>query len=180
MKFVLRAIILTLPFSASAEIEKLVLPCETQLCFYWWPKLPNINGWAHDRQNSYRYRANAQAPVGLNFGNAESVIYAKALYKPRVPEFEKLQSLIDSDIEGFKNNVPGIRIDKSESIIDADGKELVSYTFSPPGSGNWERVSYGEEGDFYLVFTLSSRSESGYKENLPTYYEFINNYKESP
>jgi len=37
-----------LPINASAEIEKIALPCETGMCFYWWPKLVTVKGWHHD------------------------------------------------------------------------------------------------------------------------------------
>ena len=46
------------------------------------------------------------------------------------------------------------------------------------GKGNWERVSYGEKGDFYLIFTVSSRTEQGYKVALSAYKQFVNGYKE--
>jgi len=44
----------------------------------------------------------------------------------------------------------------------------------------WEKVSYGEEGEFYLIFTLSSRSEQGFKAALKDYELFISRYKETP
>jgi len=48
-----RLIFLLLLISApiQAEISKLVIPHETGMKFYWWPVLPEINGWHHDREH---------------------------------------------------------------------------------------------------------------------------------
>ena len=72
------------------------------ICFYWWPILPKIEGWQQDMPNSYHYSANAQVPIGETFSNAESVIYVKALFKPRMPETKTLQQLIQDDRDKFK------------------------------------------------------------------------------
>jgi len=77
-----------------AEIQKFANPCDQGICFSWWPKLPRVAGWHQDQDQSYNYKINAQAPDGRTFANAETVIYANAIYKPRVPESKTLQDLI--------------------------------------------------------------------------------------
>ena len=165
----------------SAEIYKVAIPdgsCGT-ICFYWWPVLPKVDGWEQDMPSSYHYGVNAQAPSGESFAAAESVIYAKALYKPRMPEIKSLEQLIKNDQREFKKHSK-LTITQVDSINTSDGKEFKSFRFFPKGSGNYERVSYGEEGEFYLVFTLSSRSEKGYKSSMPAYIQFISQYRENP
>jgi hypothetical protein len=102
--------LLVLSASANSEIEKVAVPCEQKLCFYWWPKLVAVKGWHHDREHSYLYTANAQAPDGYTFANAESVIYAKALYKPRIPKTTSLEMLIKDDKEQFLSRDPNIMV----------------------------------------------------------------------
>ena len=165
---------------AHAEIEKIAAPCESGLCFYWWPKLQTVEGWHHDRDHSYYYGINAQAPDGYTFANAETVIYAKALYKPRILETKSLEMLIKDDKEQFLARDPNIEISKVDGISTGDGQILISFTFFPKHQGNWERVSYGEEGDFYLVFSISSRTKDGYTKALQIYSQFISHYKEKP
>ena len=92
-----------------AEIEKLATPCERELCFYWWPRLPPLEGWRHDREQSFQLRVNALAPEGEPFARAETVMYAKAIYKPRRPEATSLAKLIEADQGDFSKNVPGVR-----------------------------------------------------------------------
>ena len=167
--------------SVFAEIYKVAIPDERcgKMCFYWWPVLPKVDGWEQDMPNSYHFSANTQAPTGESFSNAESVIYAKALFKPRIPDTKSLSQLITEDQNKFKEHSSAI-INQLESLNTSDGIELKSYQFFPNGKGNYERVSYGEEGEFYLVFTLSSRSKVGYESSMPSYLQFVGQYREKP
>jgi hypothetical protein len=74
-------IIVTTP--ACAAIEKNSVVCDTGICFYWWPTLPAINGWHQDKEQSFHENANVLAPDGSTSVDAETVIYANAVYKPR-------------------------------------------------------------------------------------------------
>jgi len=166
--------------AANAEIEKLAVPCGQQICFYWWPKLAAVKGWHHDREHSFYYSANAQAPDGTTFADAESVIYAKALYKPRIPETKSLEDLIDRDKKAFLSRDPHIVYAEAEPPVTSDGRTLKSFTFFPGKAGSWEQVSYGEEDDFYLIFTVSSRTKEGFAKAAEDYRTFIRQYKKNP
>lgn len=163
-----------------ADIEKIAIPSEKGMSFYWWPKLPSIAGWHQDQDSSFRYSVNALAPDNESFSNAETVMYAKASFKPRIPEIKSLEMLIARDKEDFLKNVPGVEIQAAKSLTTADGKQFKSFTYFPQGAGNWERVTYGEEGEFYLIFTISSRSKAGYDTNVRAYEKLIELYKERP
>ncbi|MES9879638.1 MAG: hypothetical protein ABW185_02010 [Sedimenticola sp.] len=167
--------------SISAEIYKVAIPDERcgKMCFYWWPILPSVPGWQQDIQNSYHYSANTQAPKGESFSNTESVIYAKALFKPRIPEIKSLSALITDDHNKFKQHTKPI-ITRLDNLTTAGGQVFESFQFFPKEKGNFERVSYGEEGEFYLVFTLSSRSKEKYESTMSAYLEFLNRYNEKP
>jgi hypothetical protein len=162
-------ILLLLPAFVKAEIEKVGEICEAGICLYWWPRLSPAKGWHHERGPSYANSANIQVPNGFTFSNAETVIYAKALYKPRVPDTTSLEILIRSDKDEFISRDPSIVVSEVESLKTGDGKSLKSFTFFPKSKGNWEQVSYGEEGDFYLIFTISSRTREGFTKGLEVY-----------
>lgn len=161
-----------------AEMEKTILPCEQKICFHWWPKLPAIEGWHHDHEHSLKYSYNAQAPDKFTFANAEAVIYAKALYKPSAPDLNTLEMVIDSDRQKFLAADPATVIKEVQPLTTADGKRSKSFTFHSPSHGSWDRVSYGEEGGFYLIFTLSSTTEAAYQKAAAAYEQFIERYKE--
>jgi len=163
--------------SVGAEVEKTGVPCETGLCLFWWPKLPAIKGWHQELNQSQHYGINALAPDGSTFEDAETVIYAKASYKPRVPETKSLDALIAQDKEDFKKNVPGVTITEAATLTTGDGQKLRSLIFHPQSEGNWERAAYAEEDDYYLVFTVSSRTKSGYEKSLRAFEELIRAYK---
>ncbi|MHA6206270.1 hypothetical protein ACXU4B_17720 [Dyella soli] len=162
----------------SAEVEKTALMCKSSICFYWWPKLPELTGWHHDHDGSYQINANVLVPDGKTFADAAAVIYVEAIYKPRVPELTSVDALIASDKTQFLEGKPGTLINDSPGLITGDGKTLKSFTFFPSKQGDWERVSFGEEGDFYLIFTVSSRSEQAYRDAEPVYEKLVGQYRE--
>ena len=164
--------------TSHAEIEKLVEPCEQKICFHWWPKLPAVEGWHHDREFSLKYSYNAQAPDGSTFENAETVIYAKALYKPSFPDLKTLEMVVDNDRQKFLASAPDTEVKEAAALTTLDGKSLKSFMFHSARQGSWDRVSYGEEGNFYLIFTLSSGSVAGYQKAVAAYEQFIERYKE--
>lgn len=179
MKKIIALLALALaPCASHAEIERLVIPCEQKICFQWWPKLPSVEGWHHDRDSSLKFSFNAQAPDGSTFEAAETVIYAKALLKPSVPELTTLDMVIENDRQKFLGSNHRIEINEAAPLTTADGKKLKSFTFHSPRQGTWDRVTYGEDERFYLIFTLSAGSEDGYKKALPAYEQLITRYKE--
>ena len=173
-------LLLTISSLSHGEIEKFASTCETSVCFHWWPKLPLISGWHHDKEQSFNYSVNAQAPDGFTFANAETVIYAEAIYKPRKPELKSIQELIEKDNKDFKVQDPSIKITSLAEIKTKDKIPLKSFGFIPKQKGNWEQVTYGEEGEFYLIFTISSRSKEGYEKSINDYKRFINEYSINP
>jgi hypothetical protein len=170
-------LVLLLTMGARGEIEKIASVCDAGICFYWWPKLPQVRGWHQDKDGSYQYSVNALAPDGFTFVNAEAVMYAGATYKPRVPELKSLVIFIENDRKAFVESRPGISITEVQAMTTGDGQIMRSFTFLPKSAGDWEQVSYGEEGDYYLVFTLSSHSKASFDKAQSAYRELIGNYK---
>ncbi len=172
--------IIMIPVFANAEIEKYSRICKSGICLYWWPKLASVQGWHQELASCYATSANIQVPDGFTFANAETVIYAKALYKPRTPATKSVEMLIQDDKETFLSHDPSLVITEAEPIKTHDGQVLKSYSFFPGSKGNWEQVAYGEEGDYYLLFTISSRTREGFQKGLETFKQFIREYRETP
>ena len=165
---------------ASADVEKTALTCESKICLYWWPRLPAVKGWHQDRDKSYELGANVLVPDGSSFSDADTVMYAEAFYKPRVPDIASVEVLIDGDKKKFLDHSPDMKIVESKGLATGDGKVLRSFQFIPGRQGDWEQVAYGEEGDFYLIFTVSSRTETGYAKSISAYEGLIQSYREKP
>lgn len=164
--------------AAHAEMEKTILPCEQKICFHWWPKLESVPGWHQDRELSLQYSYNAQAPDGFTFENAETVIYAKALFKPNFPDLTTLDMVIENDRKKFLASDPATVIKELPALKSRDGKPFKSYSFHSRAHKSWDRVSYSEEEKFYLIFTLSSGTEDGFEKAAGAYEQFIKQYKE--
>jgi hypothetical protein len=163
---------------ASAEIEKIAIPGENGFSLHWWPKLGQIAAWHHDRGVSLGSSANILVPDGFSVESAETMMYARALYKERIPEIHSIEELIESYKAKFLDRIPDLKIEEVAPMMTGDQAELRSFTFTPTSQGNWERVSFGEEGDFYLLFVISSRSQDGYGNSVEPYRQMIGTYKE--
>jgi hypothetical protein len=164
--------------AVSAGIYKLAVPSDCGLKLYWWPIVTMIGGWEQDEVASCANSINALVPKGQTFRDAPAVIYAKALYKPRTPETKSLEQFIREDIARFKRDFPGIVIEQLASINDGDGQSLPYYSFALQNAGNWDLVAYGEEGDFYLVFTLSGNSKAARDAARGDFERLVSQYKE--
>lgn len=172
--------ILMMSSTTFGEMEKIAIPSDRGLSLHWWPKLPALPGWYHDREASLQLGVNALVPDGSTFANAEIVMYAKAVYKPREPNAKSLAAFIELDKRGFLAHSPGIVVKTASAVTTADGKRLESFAFFPTSAGNWERVAYGEEGEYYLVFAVSSRSLRGYEAGAKSFERMIGSYKAKP
>ena len=167
-------------FPAFAEIEKIPTPCGDESCYIWWPKLPTIEGWHQDVSYSLYYGVNAQAPDGFTFRDADAAVYAKALYKPSMSDVDSLDDLMRQNKAQFSSSYPDIEITDMEALSTKDGQKLKSFAVFPKKSGGWKMISYGEEGDYYIVFTLNAHSKDDFTKALATYKKFINDYQEKP
>jgi hypothetical protein len=161
-----------------AEIERTASLGDKAILVYWWPKLAVPEGWHHDRAESMSNGFNALAPDGSDFAGAETVMYANALHKPREPDLKTLESVVENDRKAFVEKNATLEVRDAEPIVSGDGHAMKSLVFAPRGKGNWERVTYGEEGEYYLIFVLSSRTEQGYERALKAYREMLGRYRE--
>lgn len=165
---------------ASAEIEKTAATSDAGIQLWWWPKVQPPPGWHFDEGSSRNYGCNAMAPDGATFSNAETVMYAKADYKPRRPEIGSLAQLIDADIADFRQAYPGMSVDIGSPVPTADRQPLTLVTFTPYAGGSWESVAYGEDAEFYLMFTVSSRTEAGLAQAMPAFKAMVASYRVAP
>jgi hypothetical protein len=171
---------LALPLQARAEIEKFAVPTQTGTRAVWWPKLTPVEGWHHERNASLGNAINLLVPDGATFANAETVVYGRALYKPRDPATTSVQVLIDRAQADLRRATPDIGIAEAAPAVIADGTALRTFTFTPKSSGNWERVAYGEDGDYYLLFVVSSRTRQGFEGAKVAFESIVKSYTREP
>jgi hypothetical protein len=173
---VLVILLLALSGTVNADVEKIAQPSESGMRLMWWPKVDPPSGWHFDKNASYHYATKAFAPDGSTFSDATTVMYAKAEYKPRVSDVNNLKALIDEDISEFSDATAR----HEKPLLSRDGKQFQVVEFSPKANGNWERVAYGEEPDYYILFSVSSRNKEGLVRALPAFRSLVASYKNGP
>lgn len=169
-----------LPLATHAAIEKYATSCGNSICFHWWPRMLPVQGWHRDEARSFDMNVLLLVPDGSDFSDAAAVIYAKAVYKPRVPKLTSLRAFIEQDRQNFMAEKADMAVAEADALVSADGHVWRSLTFFAPHDGSWERVAYGEESDFYLVFTLSARDKASYERNRAVFEAWIRRYREAP
>jgi hypothetical protein len=165
---------------ANSEIYKLAVPSDKGFELYWWPVMQPIAGWNHDEGASRANHVNAFVPNGSSFSDAPAVMYARAMYKPRTPDTKSLNQLIADDRKQFEQDFPGIRIAELAPISGSSGSKFRCLSFTPSGAGSWEHVAYAEEGEFYLIFTVSSTSEAALVRAQRDFEKWVSAYKLGP
>ena len=171
---------LLLADGAYADVEKTALRTDSGLRLVWWPKVDAPKGWHFDEQSSDHYAFKAFAPDGSDFTNADRVIYAKADFKPRFPEAKNVESLIKQDISDFSSSHESIVVRREKPLLSGDAKPFELVSFTPEKDGDWERVAYGEEGEYFIIFTLSSRSKDGLTKAVSAFESMIAGYHAAP
>ena len=159
-----------------AEMEKTATVCDKGICPHWWPKLAPPLGWVHDREHSYLYNINALAPEGKSFADAETVMYANAVYKPRVPDSRTLAEFVDGDHHSFKEKSPGLEIETDQVLRTKDGTLAKTWRMKPKSVGQWERIAYFEEDEYYMVFVISARTARGLVVSMQSFEALVASY----
>jgi len=180
LKNVAAVLLVCAALPTQAEIEKTAVSEDTGMHFYWWPKLSPLLGWHQDVEVSRHFGANMLVPDGKTFRDAETVIYARAIFKPRATDARTLADFIGNDRGRFVKAIPDIAVTEGKPLVTADGKRVITLEFSPKSKGDWERVAYMEEGDFYVIFTESSHSKAGLESSVVSFDSLISGYREAP
>jgi len=180
---VLFLLFLALSVPVLAGVEKLASVSDQGICPYWRPIVPALAGWVHDKEAEDGCTRggngiSALVPQGQTFDSAPAVIYARAMYKPTVPQAKSLEQFIRNDMAEFKQNFPDLVVDKLPAIKDGDGKSLSYHAFRSASAGYWEFVAYGEEGDYYLIFTLSGKTKAARDAARRDFERLVSRYKE--
>jgi hypothetical protein len=134
----LATLIIAFPIGATAEVEKFAVLCENSICPHWWPMLKPPAGWHHDRHYSVHYNINALVQDGQSFNDAETVMYANAVFKPRVPESKTLTAFIENNQAGFRQQFSDISIIPATTLTTSDRKPAEGWMLKPTTKGQWE------------------------------------------
>jgi hypothetical protein len=185
---IILVLLLFVSTASSAELYELKYPSDSIFLKNIWVPVLKIDGWHQDKKHTLMLHSNVHVPDGTNYLNTTSFIHANAINKKQHPELISISDFINIYYKEFSSLPPNSVINEVDRIYTADGMQLLSYTVFPTSAfsvahakdGLWQRVTYGEEGNFYIVFTLVARTEAAYKSALPTYLQSLSKYSEKP
>ncbi len=181
MKRLVILALLALSSTAFAEIEKFATPSDSGITFQWWPKVTPPKGWHHDEGSSRHFSFNAIAPDGSTFSKAETVLYAQANFKPRSPEIKTLKAFIEGDVARLRAEEPEIIITPEPDMQGKDGLVFKVMRFEPKsGIAAWERIAYADDGEYFLIFGVSSHSRHGLESSSEAFKALIESYTPEP
>lgn len=169
--------VLALPTMGYAELERVAFQCEAKTCYHWIPKIGAVSGWHRDESVISDYGMYALVPDGYTYETAEYVIYSRALHKPLVMDNPSLKRFIQQDKEDFVSLNPGGMMTEVPAVVVGSGKKLRSFVLQPAKQGIWEQVAYDEDGEYFVVLVISSKSSAGYKKALPVYRQILASYR---
>jgi hypothetical protein len=184
--FLAFSLLAALPPKAEAEIEEvnLLQPQRGTFSFFQ-PKLQIPTGWEGDPYNSQVLRVNVLVRKGEAFRTADAVMHAQAVPKASFNSLAELQG-------SYKERVlcchPKVLVVRGASISNVTGARVETTRFVPTGKAwsheqekysawNWERHAYAEEGAYWIVFSLSARSKTGYRKADKDFEQLVRNYK---
>jgi hypothetical protein len=166
--------------AANAEISKVTVPTDSAPQVYWWPVLPVPQGWVRDDEESRARGVNVIRPAATSFEDAPAVIYARADSKPRFPQIHSLADYMRLDEADIRAQSPSADIVHLPDVKTGDGAVLKVVSHALPQRRQWELVAYGEEGDFYVLFTVSGSTEADLKAHEGVFYALLAKYKKQP
>lgn len=163
------------PQPSRAELVRLQLSCDGQTCVYWLPQLPSLPGWHIDAPSQAQGTV-VLVPDGYSSGNAEYIIYAKAMQKTLLMDQPSLSRFIAQDAEDYKALYPGIKVTEGHPVQTAQHDLLRTLTITPTQSGHWEQVTYHEDGDQFVILVLTAKTDSGFRKARTDYLTLLSRY----
>lgn len=162
---------------AFAEVEMINEPGDRPHP-HWWARLTAPAGWQQDEGASLHYDVRAFVPTGGKFDGAPVVMYTKTVLKQIDPKIKTLDAFIQKDHLALRGTATSLAIDKAPPLPAAKGEPLPSFLLHPiTGEGAWDRVAYAEEGNFWLIFTLSAHDKKDYESALPAFEALMKSYR---
>lgn len=171
------ALLFLASISPAAEIEKKAVLLNDKIKLYWWPKLSIPRGWLHDEELSENMSSNVLLPRGTTFSNAPSIIYGRAFYDPDKKTRGTLSGFISDDVVKFRKSRAQLVVQEIHpGLTTLRHHSLRTFDFSY-GPGTYDETCYGQEGDFWLIISLSSQTKRAFKRDKATFRRVIAAYK---
>jgi hypothetical protein len=122
---------------------------------YWYPEITHPEGWVHSKKES------AYSSTYTLIKNSDESVTISAVARERsdTPGLYTLKMYVDAYVSHFAQPDVGSEVRESESIKTSNGSSMRSIYFRDRKTNNFSLEAFGEEGDYYVMFSIESRDE---------------------
>lgn len=159
-----------MPLTARAEVEKVEMKCEKGPCVKWFPKVTPPRAWHYDEDESAEQGVKVFAPDDMH---SDMRIYTYAIQKADKPALHTLDDVIAHEKENYKEG----RVMEGKPLSTLDGKKLRTFLYATKDEIRWDQASYGEEGQFYVVFAITTTGLYELNRYVNDYNSFVGSYR---
>lgn len=159
-----------LPASAHAEIEKVEMKCEKGPCFKWFPRVAPPRAWHYEEDESVEQGVKVFAPDDMH---SDMRMYTYAIQKADKPALHTLDDVIAHEKENYKEG----RAMEGKPLSTLDGKKLRTFLYATKDEIRWDQATYGEEGQFYVVFAITTTGLYELNRYVNDYSSFVGSYR---
>jgi hypothetical protein len=159
-----------MPVTARAEVEKVEMKCEKGPCVKWFPKVTPPRAWHYDEDESAEQGVKVFAPDDMH---SDMRMYTYAIQKTDKPALRTLDDVIVHEKENYKEG----QAMEGKPLSTLDGKKLRTFLYATKGEIRWDQASYGEEGQFYVVFAITTNGLYELTRYVNDYSSFVGSYR---
>lgn len=132
-------------------------------------------GWVVDLESAAQIANFVLSRQGVNWREAETVIFARFVQKQRD---EDLERFVKQDVDHFEENCPLFEIEDVKLKIDSPLKYSVK-SYNCPGARH-EIVAVTEVPSHFVVWILSARHKDSVSPDLPAFQELLSAFRWEP
>ena len=166
---------------ATAEIEKILNPCEQKLCVFFRASIVIPDGWVEDRDATRYFNSQFLLPKGVDFDHAQAKIYVVVRYNRNK---QPISDFVPAAIADWQSRAKDAKITRLDDLPRGDGKPAFERrTFEAPSlkEQGYELQAVTTDGDkdgnqFVVTIVLTANSPGAFKAAEPAYLAILGNY----
>ena len=165
---------------ACAEVQKVMLQCEGELCPLFLPQLTAPTGWNADEEASQANKVSVLVPAGSDFHSAAAVIYARAYFNA---DKTTIQDRVETSNKKWLEIAKGAKIERLPDVARAKGAAFEVFHYVNPKNAQQEAeiIAFGEDTDkdgnaYGIQIVLTTTGEAALKKNQAAFMSLVKGY----
>jgi hypothetical protein len=132
-------------------------------------------GWVLDGESGARQGLAAVFyPKGSSWKDGAAVMYVNTACRCGV---KSLEEFVEGDVKRFREGSPSLKVADGPALKPGGGQRVLVKRFSGDGNGNVESVAYVEEGEEFLLFVLTARTQKDFDASASAFDQLVSSYR---